>query len=150
MNGSYTGRNPQTRLQEESIHFGNFKNDNHKSRLREALKRSKHIPIIHLPAMGCKLLDDTTGLGSLRSNFRERHPRILPGGHFLVYPHTNTHAQQVGPKNIGKHLVPPTLLEVGQDMLGADLKAFEPNGDHPENLPITENKRLPNPTQEVG
>ena len=41
-------------------------------------------------------------------------------------------------------------MEVGQDVLGTDFKTFKPNGNNPEDFPVTEDKSLPNPTQEVS
>lgn len=59
------------------------------------------------------------------------------------------HAQHVAAEDVRDHLVPPALLEVGENVLHGHLQVLEPHREEPQDAPVAEDERFPDPAQEV-
>lgn len=150
---------PQTGLQEEGVHLGDLEDDADERRLHEALEGAEDVPVVRLPATryepparsphGRELLNETLRSARRRLDLGEAHPVVLASGELLVDPHAEAHAQEVASENVRNQLVPPALLEVGQDVLRRDLQVLEPHGEHPQHAPVAEDERLPDPAEEM-
>ena len=69
--------------------------------------------------------------------------------HLRQWRNTALHSKHVAAEDVRDHLVPPALLEVGENVLHGHLQVFEPHREEPQDAPVAEDERLPDPAEEV-
>ena len=158
--GGHVRLDPEHRLQEEGVHLGDLEEHADEGHLQHRFEGAEDVPVVHLPTIshvpagdslvGGELLEEAARAAVAVGNVAEIDPVVLAGGEDAVDPHSDAHSREIASEDVHDHLVPPALLEVGEDVLRGDLQALEPDRNEPQNAPVAEDERFPDPAQEVG
>ena len=151
---------PEHGFQEERVHLGDLEEHADEGDLQHRFEGSEDVPVVHLPTIHHtakknslvrrELLEEAAGAAVAVRNVAEVDPVVLASGEDAVDPHADAHSREIAAEDVHDHLVPPALLEVGEDVLRRDLQTLEPDRNDPQNAPVAEDERFPDPAEEVG
>ena len=69
------------------------------------------------PLVRRELLEEAARAAVAVGDIAEIDPVVLSRGELAVDPHADAHSCEIAPEHVHDHLVPPALLEVGEDVL---------------------------------